>query len=349
MFKKLFLLGMIVSTGYSFAFTEDQMAKSIVQVKTYNSSNLSPDFFMIGHGSGVFVGKNQILTNAHVVLSSSGHAYGLYEICRTVNPLKSPECFSTARIVSYDIDADLALLELDTPLKKVDAPKILTKDLKIAENILAYGYPAIGGASITRTEGKVGGFVDEEYKFDGTIDHGNSGGGIFNAAGDVVGIARAVASDNGVIGYFIPAKTVQSFLKGKTENYEIWDFSKHGTEIYKRFQIYIKRIQKIYKNPNLVKNTHFTAKDFEKKGFQLFSAVETYDGKSIDIRFKTKNNQNVIALQCASRASAVSTVAEDEEDTKNMFQYLKNTIPGATIEYDDKHEKYDIMVLTSNT
>lgn len=33
------------------------------------------------------------------------------------------------------------------------------------------------------------------YKIDGSIDHGNSGGGAFNNSGELVGIPTAVASD----------------------------------------------------------------------------------------------------------------------------------------------------------
>ncbi len=49
---------------------------------------------------------------------------------------------------------------------------------------------------------------NKKYKFDGTIDHGNSGGGAFGSDGKLIGIPYAVKSDNGMIGYIIPISIV---------------------------------------------------------------------------------------------------------------------------------------------
>lgn len=62
-----------------------------------------------------------------------------------------------------------------------------------------YGYPGIGGETITRTDGKIAGYEQLMYKIDGSIDHGNSGGGAFNNSGELIGMPTAVASDNASI------------------------------------------------------------------------------------------------------------------------------------------------------
>jgi len=60
------------------------------------------------------------------------------------------------------------------------------------------------------------------YKIDGTIDHGDSGGGAFNHSGILIGMPTAVASDNGVIGYMIDRTRIYKFLQKRTENYELF-------------------------------------------------------------------------------------------------------------------------------
>jgi hypothetical protein len=146
--------------------------------------------------------------------------------------------FLHGKLISYDTVADLAVLELATSAGK-DFIKYSNQSLSIGSSVIAYGYPAIGGSNITRTEGKIWGTEGENYKFDGTIDHGNSGGGAFDKDGKLVGIPYAVSSDNGVIGYIIPVNTVKEFLAGKT-----YDIQKHKTAPEQAFLTYIK----IFKN-----------------------------------------------------------------------------------------------------
>ena len=164
--------------------------------------------------------------------------------------------------------------------------------------------------SITRTEGKIGGIEQEQYKFDGTIDHGNSGGGAFDKDGNLVGIPTAVASDNGVIGYIVTAKTVKEFLAGKSDNYE-----KTSEQIKKTFETYVNQIQSLYKNPNLIKTKYVSIKDMEKNGFKLFSATESYDGTIFDYRFYTKNQNTFIVVSCDK---------EGETTKKTLDQRVKD-------------------------
>ena len=127
----------IVSTSV-FALTEDEMLQSVFKVKTYEMDKISENYNWVMAGSAVYIGNDQIITNAHVILDSFEKPYGNYEICRVKISGKDPECFSTAKVIAYDAVADLALLKLTKPLQNIKAPKISDKTLKIAESVIAY-------------------------------------------------------------------------------------------------------------------------------------------------------------------------------------------------------------------
>ncbi|WP_198439910.1 S1 family peptidase [Pareuzebyella sediminis] len=68
--------------------------------------------------------------------------------------------------------------------------KIARKRPKIGENVFAIGSPQ--GLSNSLTKGSISGYrANNRLQFDATIDHGSSGGPLFNYQGEVVGITSA--------------------------------------------------------------------------------------------------------------------------------------------------------------
>lgn len=65
----------------------------------------------LGHGSAVLIGKNKIITNAHVVLNEDDVPTGNYSLCISTNFEKGPACVTTLRLLQYDKANDLAILE----------------------------------------------------------------------------------------------------------------------------------------------------------------------------------------------------------------------------------------------
>ena len=100
---------------------------------------------------------------------------------------------------------------------------------------------------------------NDSYKFDGTIDSGNSGGGAFDSSGKLIGIPYAVRSENGMIGYIIPLTTVNDFLAGKTDNIE-----EYSGDVPLTFTNYIKKIQALYRDTNLLQTKNIISKDLNK-------------------------------------------------------------------------------------
>ena len=79
--------------------------------------------------------------------------------------------------------------------------------LEFDDNLRCFGYPGIGGDSVTFTKGTVAGFMDEDgdgkndwIKTDAEINHGNSGGAAINDKGEIIGVPTANLSERQATG-----------------------------------------------------------------------------------------------------------------------------------------------------
>ncbi len=183
-----------------------------------------------GEGSGVIfdldraAGNAYILTNYHVVYSSREGGMGsrvtvyLYE--------DEQERFAIpARCVGGVMEEDIAVLAVEESavLAASSAEEVVAADahsLTVGEDVFAVGNA--GGYGLALSYGVVS--VPGEYinvlasdnkttltlygiRTDAAVNHGNSGGGLFNETGELVGIVSARSDAAGVVafGYAIPA------------------------------------------------------------------------------------------------------------------------------------------------
>lgn len=167
-----------------------------------------------GSGTGWLIGKNQFITNAHVVSNSTRL------IIRLTN---DPEPYA-AHVVHIAHDCDLALLEADDPKPFANLkPLPLGGIPKLNTEVIAVGYP-IGGERMSVTRGVVSRLDFQGYSHSGIDQHlaiqvdaainpGNSGGPVLQDE-KVVGIAfqgySGAAAQN--VGYMIPVPVIQRFL-----------------------------------------------------------------------------------------------------------------------------------------
>lgn len=150
-----------------------------------------------GLGSGFLIGERQVVTAAHVVQTAESISVEF------VNGDKIP-----AKVVSIFKNADVAMLELAFKPKNTPALKFGDSDaMEVGQRIFVIGAPLGLEHSLSSgyISGKIGNdrrvsnaFTELEFfQTDASINHGNSGGPMFNLNGEVVGIVSYILSQSG--------------------------------------------------------------------------------------------------------------------------------------------------------
>lgn len=194
-----------------------EVLKSVVQVVALKKGFMG-NTSSAWTGSGTIVDpRGIILTNCHVanpramgMPAPAANALGISITGRSDEP---PALTYLAEIVVQSPELDLAVLKITKDihgksvrgLKLPYTPVGNSDDLDLAEQLSIFGYPGIGGQTVTYTTGAVAGFSNsKKYKIrrawiktDATIAGGNSGGTAINKEGKLVGIpTQAAAGDN---------------------------------------------------------------------------------------------------------------------------------------------------------
>lgn len=165
-------------------------------------------------GSGFIVDKTgYIVTNRHVVK-------GAYEIMVRLNdgaPVR-------AKLIGHGGDIDIALLKIDTTKKLSPVKFGASETLALGDDIIVIGNPF--GLGTTVTAGVLSamnrdlGFsmFDSFLQTDAPINHGNSGGPIFDMKGRVIGVSTAYYTGGNAkggsigLGFAIPAEQAQEIV-----------------------------------------------------------------------------------------------------------------------------------------
>ena len=158
-------------------------------------------------GSGFVIDASGIvITNNHVV----GDANEILVIFTDGRKLK-------AKVLGKDAKVDVAVLkvESDKPLKTVKFGD--SEKARVGDGVMAVGNPFGLGETVTagilsaRNRNIESGPYDDFLQTDASINKGNSGGPLFNLAGEVIGINTAILSPSGGsigIGFATPSNTV---------------------------------------------------------------------------------------------------------------------------------------------
>ncbi len=170
-------------------------------------------------GSGTIVDPSGIiLTNCHVAdpraMGMSSPQADRLGIAITEYSDRPPALSYFARPVAVVPELDLAVLQIvadvnGRQVRDLDLPALDIGDsdqLELGDRLAIFGYPGIGGETVTYTSGNVSGFSSEKgvnssrawVKTDATIAGGNSGGTAVNQTGELVGIPTQAAAGAGV-------------------------------------------------------------------------------------------------------------------------------------------------------
>ena len=192
------------------AITTEQMSSSQTWFGGY--------YVQSGAGSGIIISQDgYILTCAHVVSGATSVKV----------QLNGSDQSYDATVVGVDSTSDIAVLKIDatglTPAVIGDSDK-----LAVGETTVAVGNP-LGTLSNTVTQGIVSALnrqvtVEDNdmtlIQTDTSISPGNSGGGLFNANGELIGVVNAKSSYSEAegIGFAIPINTAMDIAQQLIEN-----------------------------------------------------------------------------------------------------------------------------------
>ena len=155
-------------------------------------------------GSGFVIDPSGvILTNHHVIA-------GAYD----VQVMLSDGTTLPGRILATAAISDLALVKVDTPRLLAPVRWADSDKVQVADTVFAIGNPL--GVGLSVSSGIVSGLnrdlmdspFDDFIQTDAAINHGNSGGPLFNAKGEVIGIDTSIISPTTGsvgLGFAIPA------------------------------------------------------------------------------------------------------------------------------------------------
>ena len=222
-------------------------------------------------GSGVIIDLNKeagnalIVTNYHVIYDSSGTTKEIsdmiylytYGALNRFSPDTGDEYGDGMRAtyIGGAMDYDIALLKIEGSeyLKNslaTEAKFVNSDDICLGEKVFAIGNPDGAGIAVTggiisveseyitmsSTDGK--GSVDYRVmRTDAAINHGNSGGALFNAKGELIGITNAKNVDTDVdnMGYALPSTQVKNLcdniLANQTNGVGLVKVARFGIEV----------------------------------------------------------------------------------------------------------------------
>ncbi len=170
-------------------------------------------------------GDAYIITNYHVVFAADSDEQISEDITVYLYGMEYTDYALQATYVGGSMNHDIAVLKIEDSevLKSADVRAVSvadSNDIVVGGSAVAIGNPEAGGISVTRgiisvdSEELTMTGADERtevtfrtIRIDAAVNHGNSGGGLFNSAGQLIGIvnAKIVADDIDGIAYAIPS------------------------------------------------------------------------------------------------------------------------------------------------
>lgn len=210
------------------------VAASVVEISTETTVNGGwlGNYVSSGAGSGVIISEDgYIVTNNHVIADAdvitvrltNGNTY-------------------TALPVGADAASDIAVLWIDTEEQLLAAQLGCSRDLIVGETVFAIGNP-LGSLGGTVTNGIISATARDIIinnssmtllQTNAAVNPGNSGGGLFNMAGQLIGVVNAKCSEDDVegLGFAIPIDTAYSVICELIEYGYVRGVVDHGLDLY---------------------------------------------------------------------------------------------------------------------
>jgi S1-C subfamily serine protease len=211
-----------VSTGrMTISEIYKRAAPGVVQITSTTSGTTQTNLF-----GGQFESPPQQALGSGFVLDKAGHIVTNYHVVEGADDIKvsfSNQDTVRANVVGTDPSTDLSVLRVRasasalTPLSLGDSDQV-----EVGDQVVAIGNPF--GLVRTATAGIISAVqryitapndftIDHVLQTDAPINHGNSGGPLLNASGQVIGVNTQIetggATGNVGIGFAVPSNTVK--------------------------------------------------------------------------------------------------------------------------------------------
>ena len=201
-------------------------APSVVGIDTYYTASGNTGFSFGGGNSSTDQNgqQAQLGSGSGIILTSDGYIVTCKHVvdgAESIKVILNDDKEYDAKLVGSDTRSDLAVLKIDktglTPATLGDSDM-----LTVGEDVIAIGNP-LGELRGTATSGIISALSREVtvenakmklIQTDAAISPGNSGGGLFNASGSLVGIvnAKASSSNSEGLGFAIPVSSVKTII-----------------------------------------------------------------------------------------------------------------------------------------
>lgn len=177
-----------------------------------------------GHGTGVLIGQNKLLTNKHVAESFEKSRM----LVRVKNDAGEFFDFKVKNVaIAPNENADLALIEvspgedgetIDDKVKRFElASREDIKKVKEGDNVNTIGYPGDKQeGTLWDSKGKVLMFGGNFLTYDAFISGGNSGSPLFNEEGKIIGLSNAGndETEEGIVSFgFLLTDELYTFIE----------------------------------------------------------------------------------------------------------------------------------------
>ena len=213
----------------------DHVKDSVVEISTETVVNGGwlGNYVSSGAGSGVIISEDgYIVTNNHVI-----------EDADNINVRLTDGTEYPAMLIGRDVATDIAVIWVDTKGVSLPAAKLgCSADLIVGEWVFAIGNP-LGSLGGTVTNGIISAtarsiVIDGQsmtlLQTNAAVNPGNSGGGLFNMAGQLIGVVNAKYSEDDVegLGFAIPVDTAYDVIDQLIKYGYVRGVVDHGLSLY---------------------------------------------------------------------------------------------------------------------
>jgi len=202
-------------------------APGVVHIETATKVQQEPDPFFGNPFGGT---QTQRALGSGFVIDKAGHIVTNYHVVRGANTIQvsfsNNERFR-AKLIGADPSTDIAVLKVNVNSRALKALPLGNSDgVRVGDQVIAIGNPFGLDRSVTagivsavqrRIEAPNNLSISHVIQTDAALNHGNSGGPLLNAQGQVIGVnaqieTGGVSQGNVGIGFAIPINTVKDVV-----------------------------------------------------------------------------------------------------------------------------------------